>query len=75
MLLSFFCLWNVKKLDLQNNGKNRTTFLTEWRLIECSQPGWNFPRARFHLSATQTPHHNVRPPQYRGPSLLVGCSF
>ena len=56
--LSGFCLWNVKKCLLQIIGKKGTTFSSKPRLIECSSqlPDLQFPRFRFPLSATKTPH-------------------
>jgi hypothetical protein len=57
---------------LQKNVLNETTFLSGRRLIECSKqvPDQQFPRFRFPLSAMQLPTYYVRPPLYRGPSLL-----
>jgi hypothetical protein len=35
--LSGFCLWNVNSFDLPNNGKFRTTFCWNPRLIGCTK--------------------------------------
>jgi hypothetical protein len=54
----------------------RATFLLHARLNGCSKqvPGFQFPRFRLQLSATkELPTTHVRPPQYRGPSIRMGC--
>ena len=72
--LSVFCLWNVKIIEIRKSGKLWTTFLSDARLIGCNTTTVELavPTASAsNIRNTRTPHHNVRLPEYREPSLRL----